>query len=450
MEKFDFGSLDEIKREIDTNNLNIGLSDDVSVLSESIRIGHLEAKNRFAILPMEGCDSTIDGSPTFFTLRRYLRFFLGGAALVWWEANAVVSEGRANPRQMMITDDNASLFKAQLDLLKELSLERNGYVPISILQLTHSGRYSNPAGTPSPIVMYRDPILDGRSGVTSDCQIASDDYLEGLKEHYVKSAILARQAGYDGVDIKACHRYLFSEMLSSHSREGRFGGSFENRISLILSIIREIRKEVGEEFIIASRFNVFDAHPYPYGFGEDKDDMWVFDPTEPVELAKRMVDEGVNLLSNSAGNPYYIYPQVTRPFDISSEGIPEPNESQLKSIERLFEFTETIQRSVSIPVIGNGYTWLREYLINAASYNIQHNRCQMVGLGREAIAYPDAPGDVIKKGTMDRSKCCITCSRCTQMMRDKGIDGCVVRDSGLYGSIYRRQRKEAEERKRNG
>ena len=447
-EKFSYKTEDDLKSAISSMGLKIRLSDDLSSLSKPLIINGRRAENRFAILPMEGCDSELDGSPSFLASRRYLRFFTGGAGLVWWEANAVVEEGRANEHQMMITDSNLPLFKAQLKMLKNEAEKLNGYSPISILQLTHSGRYSRPSGhKPAPLVPQRDPILDPRTGVISDDQVVTDEYLESLIPHYVRSAELAREAGYDGVDVKACHRYLLSELLASHTRGGRFGGSFENRISLILEIIRSIKKSVGDDFIIASRFNVFDAHPYPYGFGEDKEDFWKFDETEPLEFVRQIVKEGVSLLSNSAGNPYYIYPQVTRPFDTSSEGIPVPEEHQLQSIERLFSFTEKIQKAAGdVPVIGNGYTWLREFLANAGAANIEDGRCQMVGLGREAIAYPDAPNDVLKHGAMQRGRCCITCSKCTQMMRDHGMDGCVVRDSELYAPMFQRQHKEAKER----
>ncbi|MFQ8831583.1 MAG: hypothetical protein ACLR7U_00915 [Ruthenibacterium lactatiformans] len=84
--------------------------------------------------------------------------------------------------------------------------------------------------------------------------------------------------------------------------------------------------------------------------------MWKFDPTEPVALVKMMVENGVDLLSNSGGNPYYIYPQVTRPFDKSSYGIPTPEEHPLESMARLFAFTRTVQQAAgSVPVVGNGY-----------------------------------------------------------------------------------------------
>ena len=112
------------------------------------------------------------------------------------------------------------------------------------------------------------------------------------------------------------------------------------------------------------------AHPYPYGFGCDREDMWKFDPTEPVALVKMMVENCVDLLSNSGGNPYYIYPQVTRPFDKSSYGIPTPEEHPRESMARLFAFTRTVQQAAgSVPVVGNGYTWLRQFLPYAGAAN---------------------------------------------------------------------------------
>ena len=139
-----------------------------------------------------------------------------------------------------------------------------------------------------------------------------------------------------------------NELLASHTREGKYGGSFENRTRLLLDTIRFVRRAVGEDYIIASRFNVFDAHPHPYGFGCDHNDMWKFDETEPVRLVKEMIAASVSLLSNSGGNPYYIYPQVTRPFDKSSYGIPVPQEHPLESIERLFYFTSVVQKAAGV------------------------------------------------------------------------------------------------------
>lgn len=442
-EKFNFKSLDEIRNRTRELGLGFGYEEDLKVLGSPMKVGGLTAANRFAVLPMEGCDSNTDGSPSQLVYDRYLKYAEGGFGLIWFEANAIVPEGRANELQMMLTASNVEKFKDLVKKVDYLCMEKHGFKPVKILQLTHSGRYSRPEGHRArPIVPQHDPLLDKGNEI-----IVSDEYLDSLPERYVISAMLAKEAGFDGVDIKACHRYLMSELLASHTREGRYGGSFENRSRLLLDSIKAVKRAMGDDFIVASRFNVFDAHPYPYGFGCAKDDMWTFDETEPVRLVKEMVKAGVGLLSNSGGNPYYIYPQVTRPFDKSSYGIPTPEEHPLESINRLFHLTEVVKKAAGdVPVIGNGYTWLRQFLPYAAAYNINAGRCDFVGLGRESFAYPDAPRDTLEKGAMDPRKCCITCSICTQIMRDHGTTGCAVRNSSVYMPLYKKFNAEAVER----
>jgi 2,4-dienoyl-CoA reductase-like NADH-dependent reductase (Old Yellow Enzyme family) len=453
-EKFNFNSLEEIRGKCGELGLSLSFPDDISPLGGKVKIGTRTAPNALAVLPMEGCDSCPDGSPSELVERRYLRYALGGAGLVWWEANAVVTEGRANPLQMMLTPQNLPAFKKLITKVRAAGKEKNGddYNPVYVLQLTHSGRYSRPVGhQAAPIIPQHDPILDPRTGVTPDTPLVTDEYLEGLVDKYAASARLAREAGFDGVDVKSSHRYLLSELLASHTREGEFGGSYANRSSLLLRIIRAVRDACGGDFIIACRFNVFDAHPFPYGFGEDEKDFMQFEPREPEQMTRDLCAAGVDLLSNSAGNPYYIYPQVTRPFDISSMGIPVPEEHPLESIERLFSFTALVQKNAGpVPVVGNGYSWLRQFLPNAGAANLAAGRCALVGLGRSSFAYPDAPWDILHNGGMQSKKCCVACSKCTQIMRDHGRTGCVVRDSGIYGPLYREARQDAEVREKQG
>ncbi|MFA5659534.1 MAG: NADH:flavin oxidoreductase [Oscillospiraceae bacterium] len=451
-EKFNFKTIDDVNAKIDELKLKIKLDNDFSVFKNKVKVGNKFAPNAFAVLPMEGCDSNSDGSPSELVTRRYERFAGGGAGLLWWEACAVVNEGRANPLQMMLTKENIGEFEKLVKASVNAAVSANGEEnkPLNILQLTHSGRYSRPAGhKPMPIVPQHDPILDPRVGLDESSPVITDAYLDSLTEKYVASAILAKEAGFDGVDIKSCHRYLLSELLASHTREGKYGGSFENRTRFLIQTIKAVREAAGKDFIIASRFNVFDAHPYPYGFGCDKGNMWKYDPTEPMQLVRLMIESGVELLSNSAGNPYYIYPQVTRPFDQSSMGIPVPDEHPLESMERLFEFTRSIQKAAGdIPVVGNGYTWLRQFLPFAGAANLKDKSCSFVGLGRSSFAYPDAVRDVLNKGTMDSAKACISCSKCTQIMRDHGKTGCVIRDGKIYAPLFKEARDEASKREK--
>lgn len=441
-EKFNFKTLDEVKAKAKELGTDLSFSEDLSVLFQPKKVGNCVAPNSLAVLPMEGCDSNPDGSPSELVERRYMRFAGGGAGLLWWEACAVVPEGRANELQMMLTASNRSKFAELLKKTNAEAADKNGsdHKPVNILQLTHSGRYSRPEGHINrPLVPQHDPLLD-RGGEV----IVTDDYLDALTERYVQSALLAKEVGFDGVDIKSCHRYLLSELLASHTREGKYGGSFENRSRFLRQTIQAVRKAVGEDFIVACRFNVFDAHPYPYGFGCDHEDMWKFDPTEPIALVKMMVENGVNLLSNSGGNPYYIYPQVTRPFDKSSYGIPTPEEHPLESMARLFSFTRTVQHAAGdVPVVGNGYTWLRQFLPYVGAANLKDGSCSFVGLGRSSFAYPDAPRDLKTKGHMEPNKCCITCSMCTQIMRDHGRTGCVIKDGAIYAPLFKEYNAEA-------
>ncbi len=446
-EKFSFDSLEKLQAKIKELEVDINLSEDLSPLHKPVKVGNKTAPNAFAVLPMEGCDSEPDGSPSELVERRYLRFASGGAGLLWWEACAVVNEGRANALQMMLTKDNAGSFEALVKKSNAAAAASmgEGHRPVNVLQLTHSGRYSRPVGhKAAPIVPQHDPILDPRVGLDPNAPVVTDEYLDSLQEAYVTSAVLAKEVGFDGVDIKSCHRYLLSELLASHTREGKYGGSFENRSRFLLETIRKVRAAVGDDFIISSRFNVFDAHPYPYGFGVDKEDFWKFDPTEPMELVRLMCESGVDLLSNSAGNPYYIYPQVTRPFDLSSMGIPTPDEHPLESIARLFSFTRMIQKAAGdVPVVGNGYTWLRQFTPEAGAANLADGSCSFVGLGRSSFAYPEAPRDVLQGTGMSYNKCCTTCSKCTQIMRDHGRTGCVIRDAKVYAPLYKEAREDA-------
>ena len=441
-EKFGFQSLDELKNKIEKLNVDIPVTEDISVLSEPVAVGKKTAPNSLAILPMEGCDGETDGSPSQLTMRRYRRFAEGGAGLIWGEACAVTVEGRANPHQLFLHEGNLAQFQKLTELCAESGEQKNGKKPLLLLQLTHSGRYARPFDNGAPMIAQHDPLLDPKVGITEDYPVITDEYLDALQEKYVQSAVLAKEAGFDGVDIKTCHRYLLSELLAAHTRKGKYGGAFANRSRFLFSVIKKVREAVGKDFIIASRFNVFDAHPYPYGFGVSKDAEWIPDLTEPLLLVGKMAEAGVDLLSNSAGNPYYRFPQVTRPFDQPAVNGEIPEEHPLESVARLLEFTKKIQETVgSVPVVGNGYSWLREYLPFVGAANKLRGGCMFVGLGRQAFAYPDAPRDIMDNGRMEKGKCCIACSKCTQIMRDHGMTGCVVRDSEIYVPMYQKGRK---------
>jgi len=441
-ERFRFKTLDALLGKVAELDLDLPADAALSPLAQGVRIGAKVTPNALAIHPMEGCDGTADGKPTELTGRRYLRFARGGAGLLWFEATAVVPEGRANPRQLLLIPENASDFARLRESALSAAREVNGpsHDPFTVLQLTHSGRYSRPTKDRAPILAHHDGLLDEALGLAEDHPLISDDALDHLQDRYTEAARLAWQCGFDAVDFKSCHRYLISELLAAHTRPGRYGGSFENRTRLLLQVVRRVRQEL-PKLEIAIRLNVYDGHPYPWGWGVDEDDPGVPDLTEPLRLIGLLQDAGVACINVTAGNPYFT-PHINRPFDANSIGGYTPEEHPLVGVSRLVQLARQVKQAhLDMVVVGTGYSWLRQYLGNVAAAVLRRGWADVVGVGREAFAYPDFCRDLLTKGALDPRRVCITCSRCTQIMRDDGRTGCVPFDKEVYGPIYAQGRR---------
>jgi len=405
---------------------------DTAVLGSPLTVGAHTLPNRLACQAMEGCDGTADGRPGELTLRRYDRFAKGGAGLIWFEATAVMQEGRANPRQLWITRDNLDSFKRTVAAIKETALRENGYAPLVIMQATHSGRYSKPNGKPAPLIAYNNPIFEGENPISSDC-IVTDDYLDRVGEMLVTGAELAREAGFDGVDIKCCHRYLNSELLSAYDRPGRYGGSLENRTRLLRQSIRGAIERCGSDFLVTSRLNVYDGFPYPYGFGVAADGSLDFDPTEPVWLLQQLSDAGVKMLNITMGNPYF-NPHVNRPF---VRGGYTAQEHPLQGVARMLHGTQQLKQAVKdLKLLCSALSYLGTAAPHVAAGFIENGGFDLAGFGRTIFAYPDFARDILQKGCMEKDKLCICCSKCTEIMRAGGTPGCVIRDRDVYAPLY--------------
>ncbi len=229
--------------------------------------------NRLACHPMEGCDGLVNGAPSDLTLRRYKRFGAGGGAgLIWFEACAMLKESRANPLQLWIHEKVLGDFKDMVAMTREAAQESMGHDPFLVLQLTHSGRYSRPVKKPQPIIAHHSEILDPIHKLPPDYPLITDEELDRLQDVYVAATQMAKDVGFDAVDIKSCHRYLMSELFASFTRENsRYGGAYENRVRLLLETVSKIRKLI-PDFEVTSRLNVYDAISHPYGWGVDQED----------------------------------------------------------------------------------------------------------------------------------------------------------------------------------
>jgi len=441
--RFKFKDKYELLKKADALGIDLPFSDDISILFERVKIAEKTLPNRFAVHPMEGFDADINGTPGELSFRRYRRYAAGGSGLIWFEATAVNREGRSNPHQLMISSENAGVYKRLVEETRAAAAKKfpASHDLLLVLQLTHSGRYSKPYGKPKPIIAHHSRVLDPIHHLPEDYPLISDAELDALQEVYVSAAQLAADAGFDGVDIKACHRYLVSELLASFTRtESKYGGSLENRSRFLMETATKIRQRVKNIFV-TSRLNVYDAIPHPFGFGMATDESMREDLIEPKRLVKQLAELGYPLINLSIGNPYFL-PHIGRPFDFPVAGMNPPEEHPLYGVVRLLRIIGEMQQSLpELPVIGTGYAWLRHFFPHVASAIVQQGKATLIGQGRGAFAYPDSVNDLLTTGRMDQHKVCVACSGCTQIMRDGGQTGCVIRDKEIYGAEYRRARK---------
>ena len=396
----------------------------MSLLNEKLQFGGKLLPNRICFQPMEGCDCVEDGTPGELTVSKYMKAARSGAGLIWMEACAVCPEGRTNPRQMMLTEENLPAFKTLVQNMKAEAEKTTGIKPIIVLQLTHSGRQSI-----VPMIAYRHPIYEATRPVTDD-NIVSDEYLDTLAEKYVNSARLAYEAGFDGVDVKSCHGYLFQELLSAFTRPGRYGGSFENRTRLYLDCVRAVKEYAPNNLLVVTRLGCADMIPYPYGFATDADGK--LDLTECDMLVEKLMELGIRMINVTIGNPYY-NPHINRPF---RAGAYTPPETPAEGLERFITVEKHLKdRFPGLVLVGSGLSYYRDDLMERAEGMVSDGVCDVVGFGRGSLAYPDFYTDWLA-GKFDAKKCCVACSKCTALMRAKCVSGCAVFND-YYKNLYK-------------
>lgn len=424
-----------------------------SPLAQSVNSQKHKIGNRFCILPMEGWDGTTDGKPSDLTRRRWQRFGMSGAKLIWGgEAVAVRHDGRANPNQLVINEANLK----EIETLREiLENEHNSHFgdtsDLSIgLQLTHSGRFARPNDSKKlePRTIYAHPILDNKFNIDPTSSILSDDELDQLVEDFVAAATGAEKAGFDWVDVKHCHGYLGHEMLSGFDRPGKYGGCFENRTRFLTSIVDGIRANA-PKLEIGVRVSIFDFVPfgpddknigqpvtgehYRYAFGGDQTGTGI-ELSEPIKFMGLLEQLGIELVCTTAGSPYY-NPHIQRPAAFPPSDGYLPPEDPLVGVARQLHVTSQLKAAFpNLVFVGSGYSYLQQWLGHVAQHCVRNDMVDSVGLGRMVLSYPEMPADILAGRESQRKKICRTFSDCTTAPRNGLVSGCYPLDE-YYKSI---------------
>lgn len=435
-----------------------------SPMAQPIVIDGFTVANRWCIHPMEGWDGTTTGEPTEYTLRRWEHFGLSGAKLIWGgEAFAVQSDGRANPNQLGVVDDDYERAESGLRKLLDTLLRAHESAVGSTeglligLQLTHSGRFCRPYDKKrlEPRIAYHHPILDRRFGIdeNDDAVVISDDYIKRLIDNYIRAAKLAQKVGFHFVDVKHCHGYLGHELLSAFTRKGPYGGSFENRTRFAREIIQGIQAEC-PGLRIGVRLSAFDhppfkpdpdrskggklgpgipeefSHllPYHYAFGCNVNNPMEIDLTEPIAFVRMLSEMGVKLINLSCCSPYY-NPHFQRPAMFPPSDGYQPPEDPLIGVHRQIHAAKAIKQACpGSAFVGSGYTYLQDYLPHVAQAVVRAGWVDFVGVGRLVLSYWEMITDTLQGRPIQAKRVCRTFSDCTTAPRNGLISGCFPLD----------------------
>lgn len=395
--------------------------------------GGLRSPNRFAILPMEGWDAEPDGRPSDLVRRRWARFGASGCGLVWGEATAVRPDGRANPNQLVLDRTTVGEIAELRGLLDAAQ--------VAVLQLTHSGRWSRPAGAPQPRTAYAHPLLDRRVGATA-ASVLSDGELDDLVVAFVAAAGLAAEAGFDAVDVKHCHGYLLHELLTAHDRPGTYGGDLAGRTRFLRAVVDGIRS-AAPGLAVAVRLSVFDLvpfvagadrvgvpeadGPYRYAFGGDGTGLGI-ELAEAHAFLDQLAALGVGLVATTAGSPY-TNPHVQRPaYFPPSDGYLPPEDPLVGAARQVSATAALAAAHPHAALVAGGLSYLQQWLPNAAQAIVETGGAGLVGIGRMALSYPHLAADVLAGRPLETRLVCRTFSDCTTAPRNGLVSGCYPLD----------------------
>lgn len=358
-------------------------------LLQSGQIGSMRLKNR-VVMPAMGVSLAQPGGETNeHIIRYYEERAKGGVGLIITEITRVEPMfGTAIPNQLGAYDTR------HIPHLERLAERVHKYGTKILLQLQHPGREN------------KSDMIEGRQIVAPSavmCKVTQEmpralttDECSGLVKAFVKGAVLAARAGFDGVELHAAHGYLLNEFLSPYTnkRTDRYGGSFENRIRILEEMITAIRFMCGPHFVISVRLS---ADEFVEGGLKIED---------TVKIARTLESFGVNVINVSSG----IYETSTTIIEPAS--YPQGWKKHLAT---------AVKKAVKIPVIAANNIKDPE----VAEALLEDNVCDFIAIGRASLADPEWTKKTME-GRSDEINKCIGCLYCFSALSDGGHIKCAV------------------------
>jgi 2,4-dienoyl-CoA reductase-like NADH-dependent reductase (Old Yellow Enzyme family) len=263
-------------------------------LFDPLSIRDLTLPNRIVVSPM--CEySSIDGFANDWHLVHLGSRAVGGAGLILTEAAAVTPEGRISPGDLGIWSDN------HIEFLARITRFIHSQGSVAGIQLAHAGRkastyrpWDGDGAVPEGSGGWKNVVAPSAIPFAENYvqpRALTQERIQAVVRAFAEAASRARGAGFRVIEIHAAHGYLISEFLSplANHRTDEYGGSFANRIRLLLEVVRAVRGTWPESAPLFVRISATDW----------VEGGWTLD--ESVELAKRLKDSGADLVDCSSG-----------------------------------------------------------------------------------------------------------------------------------------------------
>lgn len=365
------------------------MSNKYAKLFESCEIGKLKIKNRIFMAPMGPVGfATQDGAFTRAGQEYYMERARGGTGLIMTgtinvDYNEILRGGLPCP-----TFNPIVFTQSAVDMVESV----HAFGAKFFLQLTGGlGRSAFPGATsqqiaPSAAKNRFDPRIEHRAMTTEE--------IKTLIGNFVKSAAIARRAGFDGVEIHAVHEgYLLDQFGMSffNQRTDEYGGSLENRLRIAVEIVQGIKQVCGKDYPVSLRFSPKSfMKGYAQGAvpGEEFEEKGR-DLEEGIQAAKILEAAGYDALNVDVGcydSWYWNHP----PVYFGTKGMYR-------------EYGRIIKQNVNVPVLVAGRMDDPGMACDAIGTS-----CDMVGFGRPLLADPYLP-EKLAAGQEDDIRPCIGC-----------------------------------------
>jgi 2,4-dienoyl-CoA reductase-like NADH-dependent reductase (Old Yellow Enzyme family) len=396
-------------------------------LRKPLRIGAKHSSNRVVYQPTESNSADGKGDVTHATVKKYVELARGKPGVLFVESLDVTRETQARSNRLLIMKNNIKGLERLVGEVRRAMVDA-----VVIFQLSHAGRLSDPSMKP-PLFAYEPPVPTGGRVMT----IAD---IERTVGEFVESAVIAHEAGADGIDMKQAHGFIAGDFLHpANRRPDKYGGSFENRTRFFRETISGIKKALGKAavdgtFLIGTRISPYEG--IMGGCGTSGPDDLSEDLREMILFARMIEEEGLHFINVSGG------------YASGNLEILMPTAAYPEGVFRLFAWTRAIKEAVRIPVIGSGYSYLRDgenrlfghdaerkSLLYWAEKNVREGRTDLIGIGRQAIADPHFAAKALG-GRQREINYCTACGGCGFLLANNRQIGCVVYDE-KYRELYR-------------